>query len=503
MNGTLNGTHEPPPAPVASGAPEGEPAQAPGARPARARRGPRDWAVDLSAFVLAALFSFMTAESVVEDPDLPELWLFVDQVLGMLACAALWFRRRWPVPLAAAMLLASTASHFVIGPSLVVMFTVAVHRPFRPVAVVGALAFASSLVNGLVHTDPDLGYVGSVLTGALLYSTAIGWGMFVRSRRQLVISLRERAHRAESEAALRAERVQRLTRERIAREMHDVLAHRLSLLSVHAGALEYRPDAPPQDVAQAAGVIRASAHQALEDLREVIGVLRAPIGQPTAGAGTPTAAVGAPSSTAGAGTGAGADTASEPRPGAAARRRPSGFRRPRRERAADRADRAAGAACAPHDQQAPPAARDLWDGAEPSRPQPTLADLPRLVDESRQAAMRVALHDEREACDPVPAATGRTAYRIVQEGLTNARKHAPDAAVTVRVAGAPERGLTVEVRDRPVARAGRARRAERIPGSGQGLIGLAERASLAGGGLESRAVEDGGFLLRAWLPWPS
>ncbi|WP_232544338.1 sensor histidine kinase [Streptomyces buecherae] len=497
MNGTLNGTHEPPPAPVAAGAPEGEPADAPGARPGHPRRGPRDWTVDLSAFVLAALFSFMTAGSVVEDPDLSELWIFVDQVLGMLACAALWFRRRWPVPLAAAMLLASTASHFVIGPSLVVMFTVAVHRPFRPVAVIGALAFASSLVNGLVHTDPDLGYVGSVLTGALLCSTAIGWGMFVRSRRQLVISLRERAHRAESEAALRAERVQRLTRERIAREMHDVLAHRLSLLSVHAGALEYRPDAPPQDIAQAAGVIRASAHQALEDLREVIGVLRAPIGQPAAGASTPMAADGAPSPTAGAGT------ASEPRPGTEVRTRPSRFRRPRRERAANRAGRASGAASTPHAQQAPPAARGPWDGAEPSRPQPTLADLPRLVEESRQAAMRVALHDEREACDPVPAATGRTAYRIVQEGLTNARKHAPDAAVTVRVAGAPERGLTVEVRDRPVARDGRPRRAEPIPGSGQGLIGLAERASLAGGGLESRAVEDGGFLLRAWLPWPS
>ncbi|MEU3964345.1 histidine kinase [Streptomyces buecherae] len=504
MNGTLNGTHGthgPPPTPVAAGAPEGEPAPAPGARPARTRRGPRDWAVDLSAFVLAALFSFMTAESVVEDPDLSELWIFVDQVLGMLACAALWFRRRWPVPLAAVMLLASTASHFVIGPSLVVMFTVAVHRPFRPVAVIGALAFASSLVNGLVHTDPDLGYVGSVLVGALLYNTAIGWGMFVRSRRQLVISLRERAHRAESEAALRAERVQRLTRERIAREMHDVLAHRLSLLSVHAGALEYRPDAPPQDIAQAAGVIRASAHQALEDLREVIGVLRTPIGQPAAGASPQTAADGAPSPTAGAGTGAGAVSA--PRPGTATPTKPSRVRRPRRERAANRAEGAAGAASTPRAQQAPPAARDPWDGAVPSRPQPTLADLPRLVEESRQAAMRVALHDEREACDPVPAATGRTAYRIVQEGLTNARKHAPDATVTVRVAGAPERGLTVEVRDRPVERDGRPRRAEPIPGSGQGLIGLAERASLAGGGLESGAAEDGGFLLRAWLPWPS
>src|SRR4029453_19421419 len=65
-----------------------------------------------------------------------------------------------------------------------------------------------------------------------------------------------------------------LERARIAREMHDVLAHRLSLLNMHAGALEFRPDAPPDEIARAAGVIRASARGALEDLREVIGVLR-------------------------------------------------------------------------------------------------------------------------------------------------------------------------------------------------------------------------------------
>src|SRR5207248_4347589 len=63
-------------------------------------------------------------------------------------------------------------------------------------------------------------------------------------------------------------------RTRIAREMHDVLAHRLSLLATYAGAIEYRPDAPPEQVARAAGVVRAGAHQALDELREVITVLR-------------------------------------------------------------------------------------------------------------------------------------------------------------------------------------------------------------------------------------
>ena len=102
----------------------------------------------------------------------------------------------------------------------------------------------------------------------------IGWGLFARAQRDLVLSLRERAERVEAEQRLRVEQAREAERRRIAREMHDVLAHRLSLLSLHAGALEFRPDAPPRRSPQAAGVIRATAHDALEELRDVIGVLR-------------------------------------------------------------------------------------------------------------------------------------------------------------------------------------------------------------------------------------
>src|SRR6185369_13138757 len=105
----------------------------------------------------------------------------------------------------------------------------------------------------------------------LVPAVVVAWGMFRRSRRQ---AQRERAGRAEAVEQLRVEQIRYAERTRIAREMHDVLAHRISLLSLHAGVLEFRPDAPPEEVARAAGVIRASAHQALEDLREVIGVLR-------------------------------------------------------------------------------------------------------------------------------------------------------------------------------------------------------------------------------------
>lgn len=166
-----------------------------------------------------------------------------------------------------------------------------------------------------------------------------------------MLSLRDRAARAETEALLRVEQAQHQAREAIAREIHDVLGHRLSLLSVHAGALEYHPGASAEDVARAAKVIRESAHQALQDLREVVGVLRAPVGE---------------------------------------------------------------------------------------LPQPTLADLQQLVAESGQAGMRVDLREEVHGA--VPGRVGRTAYRTVQEALTNARKHAPGAEVRVSLTGAPGRG---------------------------------------------------------------
>ena len=185
-----------------------------------------------------------------------------------------------------------------------------------------------------------------------------------------------------------------------------MLAHRISLLSLHAGALELRPDAPADEIARAAGVIRSSAHEALEDLREVIGVLRA-----------------------------------------------------------DRAD----------DGQADEA---------PERPQPTLVDLPELIDESREAGTRVELECQVTDLGAVPEAVGRKAYRIVQEGLTNARKHAHQAAVSVTVQGAAADGLTVEIRNPwPVGVAD----TTPIPGAGSGIVGLAERAASPAGGWSTAA----------------
>jgi signal transduction histidine kinase len=305
----------------------------------------------------------------------------------------------------------------VAAAALIAFFTVAVHRPFRYVAIFGAISLASVFLYYELHPDRDTPLLVSFAISASITIAVAAWGMFVRARRQLVHSLRERAERAEAERQEHAERARLQERARIAREMHDVLAHRISLLSMQAGALEFRPGATPDEVARAAGVIRASSHQALQDLREVIGVLR----------------------------------------------------------------------------EAP-------DGAAPERPQPTLAELPALVEESREAGMVVRDRLQVEDMASVPAAMGRNAYRIVQEGLTNARRHAPGTAVVLTLSGRPGDGLEIEVRN-PMA----AYRPERAvpPGSGAGIIGLAERAHLAGGRLEHGRTQSGDHRLWAWLPWPA
>jgi signal transduction histidine kinase len=381
-------------------------------RSGRPRRTVRDWVVDFGCFLLAVVIGLASANTLTHDPNTPHGLAVADQLLGALACAAVWLRRRRPLGLAVAMVAVGLLSNTAAGAAMVALFTLAVHRPFKYVGWLAGIQLALIPVFFWLRPDPDLPYAAAIAVTTLLTAAVVGWGMFVRSKRQLMLSLRDRARRAETEAALRAEQAQRLAREAIAREMHDVLAHRLTLLSVHAGALEFRPDAPREEVARAAGVIRESAHEALQDLREIIGVLRA------------------------------------------------------------------------------------GDSDDAGRPQPTLAALDALASESRSAGMKVVL--DNRVTDPaaVPASVGRTAYRIAQEGLTNARKHAPGAEVTVSVSGAPGDGLVVSVRN--PAPPGEV---PHVPGSGQGLIGLTERATLTGGRLEHGAEDDGGFLVRAWLPW--
>jgi signal transduction histidine kinase len=377
------------------------------------RRTRRDWIVDTVLFLLAvAVGSAALADEV--SRGLGGTLLVVDAIAGAALCVALWLRRRWPVALGLGSLplLAFSTS---AGPAgAIILFTVAAYRRWQLAFLVAGLQLALVPIYHAVHPDADtMPAAAYYLISVLGIAAIVAWGMFLRGRRQ---SRRERKRHAEAEQQLRVEQIRLAERERIAREMHDVLAHRISLLSLHAGALEFHPDAPPEEIARAAAVIRASAHQALEDLRAVIGVLR-----------------------------------------------------------------------------------DGTDGETPPPPQPTLTVLPALLEESLAAGMQLRADVRVADLATVPDAVGRNALRIVQEALTNARKHAATAAVELRIEGAPGEGLTIEVcNPAPVVAAG----APEIPGSGTGLVGLAERAVLSGGRLEHGLDEHGDFQLRAWLPWP-
>jgi signal transduction histidine kinase len=375
------------------------------------RRSRRDWVADTVIFLLAMVLGTTSLTSSFRY-GLHGALFVIDAIIGALLCLALWWRRRWPFALGLASLPVLAISSFAGPAGVFILFTVAAYRRWQLAFLIAGAQLALLPAERAVH--PQGGSVTTYyLTGIFGTAVVVAWGMFWRGRRQ---TQRERRRRAAAEEQLRIEQIRHAERARIAREMHDVLAHRISLLSLHAGALEYRPDASPEEVARAAAVIRASAHQALEDLRAVIGVLR-----------------------------------------------------------------------------------DGTDGAAPQPPQPTLAALPDLLEESLAAGMR--LNADVRLTDPaaVPEVVGRHALRIVQEALTNARKHAGPAPVDLRIEGAPGQGLTIEVRNpAPVLTTG----ATQIPGSGTGLVGLTERATLSGGHLEHGLDGQGGFRLRAWLPWP-
>jgi signal transduction histidine kinase len=320
-------------------------------------------------------------------------------------------RRRNPYPL----LVAGTAAWVVMSAPwglMVALYTVSA-RPRRPrwylpgVAVLALVVLARLLLPAT--RSPEMSGSLAVIVAVLVVGVPVLLGLWVGARRALIESLRERAERLQAQQHLEAERAKAQERARIAREMHDVVAHRVSLMVLHAGALEVARLDP--EAARQAGLIRRTGREALEELRHILGVLR-------------------------------------------------------------------------------------QQGDAPLDPQPTLADLDGLVQRSRGAGMEVAVvvEGERRA---LPATVERTAYRLVQEALTNAHKHAAGAATEVRLCYRPERlELTVRNARPPDGRAAGAP----LPGGGHGLLGLRERVDLLGGTLHAARRLDGGYELRAAIP---
>ena len=336
----------------------------------------------------------------------------LDLGLGLIAFGMVFWRRRWPWPVALTLTLMGLLSSVAAGPALLATVSYATRRRMNRIVVLGlvgiGVSWLYSAIEPRVSRDPkwlDVGF-SIVITIAMM---AIG--MYIGSRRELLWSLRVRAEDAERQQGMRVEQARARERERIAREMHDVLAHRISLITMHAGALAYREDLAPDQVRDTANLIATTSHEALGDLREVLGTLRA---------------------------------------------------------------------------------------SEGVRPQPTLAALPELIAEASATGMQVELDIAVAAEEQVPDRLTRTVYRMVQEALTNARKHAAGVPVSVALSGAPGSGISVRVRN------GRNRFrsvGSRSDGSGLGLVGMRERFELLGGHLD---IDDTGawFVLEGWLPWP-
>jgi signal transduction histidine kinase len=373
--------------------------------------------------------------------DVSSALLIFDIAVGLASLALLPVLLRWPVPGALALAVLAALSPAATPASTYATLHVSLRRRFPVAAVVAGVGALALLTRELWRPAGSLSTLWWVVLVLVAEAALVGWGELSQARQALLNSLREQAHRAEAEQAGRVAEARAAERASIAREMHDVLAHRLSLLATYAGALEYRPDAPPEQLARAAGVVRAGVHQALDELREVIGVLRDD------------------------------------------------------------------------------------DLTAVARPQPGLADLKALVEETRGAGTPVDRLERITKPEELPDSLGRTAYRIVQEGLTNARKHATGLPVRLLLDGRPGDRLLVELTN-PVgpviaagsavppgsvardvtAQAGPATAAKPSlngSGTGTGLIGLAERVRLTGGEIDHGVGPDGQFRLCARLPWPA
>jgi signal transduction histidine kinase len=363
----------------------------------------------LTLEVVIAVLSGLSVRAVSVTPDRFQAPLGV--VWGgsvLLAVTVLLFRRTLPlIPFLGAALLA-IVSPAVSGALPITAYAVGRYTGRWPVRILAVVVGAVALTR--LWTLPDVeNILGGLASTAFAVLLPGAIGAYVRTRAELLAALTERAERAEAERELLAREAIITERTRIAREMHDAVGHRVSLMVLQAGAIEMAA-ADRARVEQLACQVQVAGRQALDELRQAVGVLR-----------------------------------------------------------------------------------DGEDDGAPVTPQPGLDDLERLVKECRAAGMTVELTRPPAEAAPVDAVVSRAAYRIVQEALTNAGKHAPGAPVAVGVERTPER-LVVRILN------GAPGEPSRATGGGFGLVGLRERVRTLDGTLRAEPRLDGGFLVEAVLP---
>src|SRR4051812_39986587 len=346
------------------------------------------------------------ASGIEQDRVLPGL------LFGLAATLPLLVRRRWPFAVLAVVLAAAIATPVdgqYVFPIIVALYTIGSSRSWEATiaaaAAPAAAGFIYMLAGGSEFTYDDLMAVG------LTCAVAAGMGLFVHSRRASFEALQERAARLDRERELLAERAVAEERVRIAQELHDVVAHNVSLIVVKAQAL--RATVPDERVAEATDGIADLGREAMAEMHRTLALLR------TTG----------------------------------------------------------------HD----PAERS---------PQPGLANLDKLLEQSRAAGLDVRLAVEGEPRE-LSQSLDLSAFRIVQEALTNVRKHAGPAQANVTVGYRP-RALELSVVD---SGATAALATTEAAAGGHGLVGMRERAAMFGGTVVARPRDGRGFEVNAVLPY--
>ncbi len=404
--------------------------------------GARPWAADGALAVVACLV-LTTASWGALGTELSTSLRWLVGAAVLVAPAALAVRRSLP-----------RASFAVISAALLVLaLAPAIPGPpgsglgtFAPILLPAALAFAPSLYTLAAYAPPPaptaglgIALIGAALStaritmdstnfaapgqpwivlfvaGALLAAVAASWGLG-RLRRAHLDALRERADRAAAQQRRHASQAAMDERARIAREMHDIVAHSLSVIVAQAEGGRYAARADPGTAVAVLGTVAETGREALADMRGILGVLRT-------------------------------EQTTDAEPGT------PGF-----------------------------------------GPQPTLADVPALVEGVRRSGLSVDLQHEGVP-GPLDRAAELAGYRLIQEALTNVVQHAgPGARATVSLRWSAD-DLTVQVRNDGSGAPG-----PRSDGGGSGLLGMRERVHLAGGELSTGPEPSGGFLVQARLP---
>src|SRR4051794_34652550 len=237
-----------------------------------AKRTTRDWIVDATMFVLALALG---AGALASGADRHSgVTLAADLVIGLVCLGALWWRRRYPYAVALITIIPGAVSAMAAGAGAVGLFNIALRGKRRQIVISTVLAVLAGVAYTFVYPEPD-STAFEISLAVFLPAIIVPWALFARTQRNLLRSSHDRALRVEREQRAREDAAREAERRRIAGEMHDVLAHRLSLLSVHAGALEFNPDASPEEIAAAAGGVRATPPAAPRGPRAGSGGLRA------------------------------------------------------------------------------------------------------------------------------------------------------------------------------------------------------------------------------------